>query len=419
MAKVSKEVMSGSTRNLTTEQRRERFLKAKAAVKNDWRTVEANSEETFYPYGYLTLDSVLGFRGMTHGGRVVHIHGNEYAGKTTITTGICANYQKLTGEPIVYLDFENTLPSTYFRSIGVDEEMAMLRKPKGIQDACNIVLDFMDAGVRLFAFDSIPRMKTIFDTKTIRKGDAFKASYGRHAKAISEFYDVMLPHAMENDCSFIMINQQRDRIEEGTDAAQAAKYPSFTNLPYILPGGRANRYNASVMLELKTKKAYRAGGFTENPFTLEPGKNEGNFVATQVRARSLKNKVTGGGFREGFIWHRPGKGVDENISVRQLAYDYNLINYVGRSWVVGKNPDEAIKVYNNKEEAIQALVIDQDQEVLDRLRSLLITTIAEDELAETRFQTEVTAEEAKYLKGESDEVDFGSFDISDDDELDD
>jgi RecA/RadA recombinase len=403
MAPAKKETATaaGNTRDLTAAERREKFLKLKSSTKPDWRIIEANSEETFYPYGFITLDQVLGLRGMTHQGRVVHIHGNEHAGKTTLSAGICANYQKLTGEGIVYLDFEGTLPSSYFGSLGVDEDMAFLYRPESIDDACIKMLDYLDMGTRLFVCNSIPRMRAKVDPKDIRSGKVFKHTVGNHAKAITQFYEAMLGQLAKNNATIIMINQQRDRIDDSPEAQYASKYPSFTNLPYILPGGRANRFYSSVMIELKTKKTYRAGGYTEDPFIIEPGKNVGDMVATESRARSLKNKNTGGGHREGTIWHRPGFGIDENISVRQLARTYGFIDFSGRRYFVGKNIDEAIKVYDSKDQAIQDLVVTPNEEVLGRLRALLVNTIDNDD--SSKFAAELTTGEKAYLKGEGDE----------------
>jgi RecA/RadA recombinase len=384
-----------NTRVFTIQDRREQFLKYKAQSKGDWRVLEENVDETFVPFGFLTMDQVLGWRGVCHGGRVIHIHGNEGAGKSTLTLGIIANYQRQTGEPAAAFDFERTTNSKYARVMGIDESMVFIKKPDSIEQSAKDVIDLMNAGCRFFVFDSIPRMKSKVDEKDIQSGAAFKATVGKHAKAIQDFYDVLLPHAAEHDCIFIMINQQRARIEDGNDAKWAQKYPSFTNLPYTLPGGMANRYNTSYMLELKTVKAFRAGGFADDPFIIEPGDNKGPFAVTQIRARSLKNKVTGGGFREGTLWLRTGLGVDENISVRQLGRRYKFIDYIGRTYFVGKNPDEAIIKYASKDAAIQDLVINQNPEILGELRKLLVNTVDS-----TEFECEVDSALATYVKGE-------------------
>lgn len=404
---------AGNTRELTPTQRREYFLKLKGSIKEDWKILTGNSEETLTPYGFLTLDYVLKLKGIASRGRVIQIHGNEFAGKSTLTYCLNRNYQKATGEPVAIFDHERTVTSKYLRSIGVDEDMALIYFPDSIEEAAKMAIEAMENGVRLFTFDSIPRMKPRVDSKLIKNGEAFNPSIGKHARAIQDFYDNLLPHAAEHDCTFLMVNQVRARIEAGMEASLAAKYPSMTNLPYTLPGGKSARFVPSTMIELQTKKAFRAGGGKDD-FLFEPGDNKGPFIVTQVRARALKNKVTDGGFREGTLWLRPGQGMDENISIRELARQFNLIDYSGRRWFVGANADEAIIVYNNKEEAIRDLVIDQNPKVLEPLRELVVKTIEQDQSSRFNLQLEEgedTNKLATYLKGE----DETPFDIEDED----
>jgi RecA/RadA recombinase len=395
--KKEKEV---APRDMTAAQRRENFLKAKEDISDDWRILKANVDEDLTPFGYIVLDYVLGLKGIPDRGRVTHIHGNEGAGKSTLVYGVAAHYQRTTGEPVVIFDYENTAVSKHLRGIGLDENMAVVKHPTSIQDGIKTTLDFMKQGVRFFAYDSIPRMNFKIEEKDIMSGQAFKPTMGKHARAIKEFYDIILPYAGEYNCEMFMINQTRDRIESTNEAALAQKYPSFTNLPYILPGGRANRFNAAIMLELQTKKAYRAGGFKDDPFILEPGENKGNFVATCAGIRALKNKVSGGGFRGSEVWHRPGTGMDENIMIRSLARTLKLIDYSGKRYYIGENIDEAAKVFDSKDEAIQRLVIDQDAELLDALKNLIIKSVSRDASA---FETTVSDDMAKYLSGEKDE----------------
>jgi hypothetical protein len=49
-------------------------------------------------------------------------------------------------------------------------------------------------GVRMFTFDSIPRMRSKVDAAEIKNGNAFKVQPGTHARAIQQFYDIMLLH---------------------------------------------------------------------------------------------------------------------------------------------------------------------------------------------------------------------------------
>jgi hypothetical protein len=65
-----------------------------------------------------------------------------------------------------------------------------------------------------------------------------------HARAIQQFYDIMLPHIAAVDGTLLMINQTRSRIEMTQEAKSAASgYATVTNLEYSLPGAKADRHS--------------------------------------------------------------------------------------------------------------------------------------------------------------------------------
>ena len=238
-------------------------------------------------------------------------------------------------------------------------------------------------------------------------GDAFKhAQPGAHAKALARFFDILLPYCAQYDALFVMVNQHQARIDASQEAQMAQKYPSMTNLPYILPGGYAPRYVASVSIEVSIAKAYRAGG-ADDDFWFEGSEDtKGPFIANKIKVRVLKNKATSGGFREATMWIRPGKGVDDWISVRELARHYDLITAVGRKWVVG-NPESPIVTYENKAMALQGLVEEPDFSVLSKLKVLVSQKIQEDTEG---FTAELTqAEKATF----GDSMDFGGGSLPD------
>lgn len=405
-------------RNMTPEQRREALLAARKDLDDDYKVLKSDDNEKLIPYGMLVYDHVLKLRGIGLRGRVSQTHGNEGSGKSTTTYKIARNFQLETGEPIAIFDFERTGTVPYLKAIGVDmrAEMCFFKQPDSVEDCQQDVIRLFQSGTRFFIFDSIPRMKSKIDIKEIMNGNAFKDSYATHAKVMAKFYDNMLPHAAEFDAHFMMVNQTRDRIEEGNDARNSQKYPTFTNLPYTLPGGRACRFVPSVMVENRVAKSYKPGpvtlgGGSADDFILEPATpdNKELQVATRIRLRALKNKVGGGGYREGYIWIRPmgvGRvpGVDENISIRELARMYGLIDYTGAGknmkWFVGNSLEDSIAVYKDKTEAIQDLVIDENPTVLGKLSKLVGAAIDADN--SSLFSANVDAQLASYLEGVED-----------------
>jgi len=106
---------------------------------------------------------------------------------------------------------------------------------------------------------------------------------------------------------------------------------------------------------------------------------------------------------------RPGQGVDDYISIRQMAREYELIFAAGKKWVVGDHENPII-TYNSKAEAIDDLVTKCNTEVLDRLKVLVAAAIDLDKT--TRFTAEgVDDNTVSYLEGEKnfegDEVEEG------------
>jgi RecA/RadA recombinase len=415
MAKMTKkgkgkeeEKPSVDPRTWTSAMRRELLLKHQADNKKsnalDWKVLKSDLQETTVPWGFITLDSVLRLRQLPRRGRVIQIHGDEGAGKSTLSYGIVSNYIRQTGEGAAIMDFERTSEWKYLKQIGIPEDMCEVYMPLGIADASRRTLELLKAGVRLFVNDSIPRMKNKVIEKDIMKGIAFgKTQPGVHAKAMTEYWDAMLNYFAEYDATLICVNQTRARIEQSNEARMSAKYPTFTNLPYILPGGKLTRFVMSVMIELKRQKAYRAGEqVSEDPFILEPnpqgGDDKGDFIVTESRARVIKNKINDGGFRESPLFIRPGVGVDDNMALRFLARQYGLIGNSGAKFFVGDKEDPII-MYNSKEKAIQDLVIDQNEEILAKVRPLVEKAVAEDQ---SSFRSNVDISEKAYLEGEID-----------------
>jgi RecA/RadA recombinase len=405
------------TKEFTGTDVKSRFLEALNQVPSeDYQVLKKGVQEQFVPSGSIVLDEVLRLKGIPHRGRVITIHGKEHGGKSTLAYGLIASHQKHTSEPAVIFDFEHTCGIEYLEGIGVDtsEDMLTVRMPESIERCVKEALVFMRAGVRFFLFDSVPRMKNSFEEKEIMDGTAFKATVGRHARDISAFFDAILPYAAKYDAVLVMVNQIRARIDASQEAAMAQKYPSMTNLPYVLPGGNSIRYVPSITLEVNIAKAFRAGG-ADDEFLFEgTEEDKGDFVVNKVKIRVLKNKATAGGYREGVLWIRPGRGVDDWISVRELARHYDLIKNSGKKWIVGDS-ENPIATYENKLQAVRELVEEPDFSVLSQLREQVIQAIRADKQG---FTMTLTAQD-RYASGATDDIPdmpkVESFSLNDDD----
>jgi RecA/RadA recombinase len=407
---------SGHPRNWTPEQRRNAFNAARKEQAANYQILESDFKETLVPYNHIVLDHVLGLGGIARHGSVTQIHGDEGAGKSTSALCSAGAYQQATGEPVAVFDYEGTSSPAFCANCGIDPKLLFFMQPVSIQDAIAEHVKLMDeVGVRLFVNDSIPFMDTKIDKKLIYNGKAFKSNYGSHAKTISTFYKMTRAYRLEADAAFIMVNQTRDRIDDSTEASWASEH-SYTNRIYTLPGGRMARFAPSVMLELTLKKALNPKEIgdmkPEELFILDvaPTGTKPDPTLHLVRARVLKNKPTGAGFRKADIYIRPGHGWDEGVSILSLARDLGFIANSGAKWYVGKSKEEAFITYANKAEAVEALVVKRNPEVLSKLRSLVYESVDSNP---TMFVAEVSKEELEFL----DESKTTSFNIEDDDEL--
>lgn len=401
--------------------KRAAFLEAVGMMEDsDAAILKMDVDEKFTPTRSIVLDNVLRLKGLPRAGRVIHIHGKEHGGKSTLCYSMVKAYQQQEEEAVVIFDFEGTATGSYLKGLGVDcsRSSLIVMKPTCVEDAIKQTVIFMKSGVKLFIFDSIPRMKSMIEEKEIMNGAAFKQTVGLHARTMQNFFDILLPWAIKYDCLFIMVNQIRARIEMTTEAMMAAKYPSITNLNYTLPGGKAAQFASSLSIEVNAMKAFRAGGH-DDPFVLEPGDNKGDYAATKIKVRIIKNKATTGGYREYHLWLRPGLGLDDWISVRELARSYGLIFNKGKSWIVGTEEDP-IATYGSKQEAIDALILSPDFEVLSKLKIKVAEAIEEDH---GNYSTELTPED-QFILGDREKsnlettdttISIASFDDEDDD----
>jgi RecA/RadA recombinase len=410
MAKQEKKSAPIDTRDLSVAQRRELFLGARKKEAPSYQILDKDWKDDLVPYGLITFDSVLGLNGIKRHGSVSQVHGDEGVGKSTLTYQIAKNYQEYTGEPIGVFDFEGTGTPAYLERIGCDMNMVKLVQPDCMEDSVIETINLIKQGCRFFIYDSIPYINSMVDEKDIRSKKAFKASYGKQAQCMGKFFLTLHPYIKRADGHMFMVNQTRARIDDSNEAQYASDY-SYTNRTYVLPGGRISRFTPSIMVEMRMNREVKphdgkdGQGAWKDPFVVEPETPEtaGRPCVNYVRVRTLKNKVTGAGFREGFVWVRPAThptpGIDNNMCIRELAREYGYIYNKGAKWLVG-NPDkeEVIVQYPNKDAAIEDLTVKINPDVHKRLGAMLDAVIKSD--TSGRHASVVTKEEIDMIEGD-------------------
>lgn len=369
------------------------YLDLMASFEGDATLVTPDTVDTVVPTNYVIWDNVLGLRGIPFGGRVTQLMGEEHSGKSTLAYHLARAYQQSTDKPVILFDFEGTATIDYLRLAGmkVDRNHLGLFREHDLLECTRRCIRFMQAGVKFFIFDSVPRMKYMQAEKDIVAGDPYKATVGLHARAMQMFFDAVLPHAQRHDCALIMINQTRAKITTNPQEAFLMKFENIARPNITLPGGTAMKFTPALTIETKKGKALRAGD-GDSDWAYEPatGSKKGERILNRSHLRILKNKVSMSGYRETDFYFRPGSGIDPNVSLRDLAVSYGLITRAGGKYVIGPEEDPII-TYNTKDEAIADFVVASNPEVMAALAQILAQRI--DESDASRFAAEVTPEE--------------------------
>lgn len=368
-----------------SEQRR-KFLQALGSIKEDPTTIIANDYvERIFETGSIVLDHVLGLKGFPCHGRMIQVHGEEHSGKSTMEYCAAAAYQREFDEPVLIWDFEGQLTTEYLAQCGLNMDPAYLqiRMPDSAEDCLRVTCELLEADAcRCFIFDSVGWIMPGTDMKEIRKGKAMDYRPGEQAKAFKKFLSILIPRARKADAVLLFVNQQIGVIPATQQEQNAVKYGTITNLPYTVAGGKAARYTPSIMLETSKGKAFE-GAKEDEVWLFAPGEDKAgagrSWDINQTKIRVLKNKVNNGGYRAYHLYIRPGGGIDDWISVRELAHHYGLFSAVkGKGFVVGR-ADNPIATYKVKADAIEDVVIKQNMEVLVPLRALVVECIHADD----------------------------------------
>ena len=393
-----------------------KFMSSMAALKVDKKSVLANDYiEPCFPFGSIVLDHVLGLDGIYRRGRIYSFHGPMHTGKSTMCYQAGAAWQHFSGEGVVLFDTEGQLDLNYIWSCGMDPALTRVIQAVDADEIIRIAKKMMeDDACHFFIIDSIARLRgqdassSAQDEKAQAKGGKVKKGPpqpGVQARLVSYLLDTLQPLALKSESVIAMVNQEVAVIPQTREEMNAVKYQTISNPSYSLKGGKAAQYHPTVMVQ--TAKVATKDGTTvaKEDVWLYPVVNKNAFMArtyayNKTLLKVLKNKSSAGGYREYHIWVRPGQGIDDWISVRELARRFKLIDYVGGKWVIG-DPAAPLATYPNQDAAVHDLVYAENMDVLIPLRDLVINAIKGCD--PRAFAYEPTLEE-KYMAGETDVV---------------
>jgi recombination protein RecA len=281
--------------------------------------------------GSLALDLALGIGGVPRG-RITEIHGAESSGKTTIAYHIVAEAQKA-GGTAAFVDAEHSVDPEYARNLGVDINKLLISQPDNGEEA----LEIMDALVRSGAVDVV-----VLDSvaalvpKAEIEGDMGDTHVGLQARLMSQAMRKLNGSIAKTNTAAVFINQIREKIGV-----------MFGN-PETTPGGRALKFYASVMLDVRRIETLKQGT---------------DMVGNRVKVKVVKNKVAPP-FRQAEFDIMFGKGISRSGSILDIGVELSLVNKSG-SWFTYKDQ----RVGQGRENAKQYL--DEHPAVMDEIEQII------------------------------------------------
>lgn len=328
------------------------------------------------PTGSMGLDLALGIGGVPKG-RIVELYGPESSGKTTVALHIIAEAQKKGGE-VAFVDVEHALDPQYAAALGVDVDNLLVSQPDSGEQALEIMEALVRSGaVDVVVLDSVAALTT----KAEIDGNMGDSNVGQLARLMSQAMRKLTPLLSKTNCVAIFINQIREKI--------GVMYGN----PETTPGGRALKFYASVIIDVRKGEAIKNG--TE-------------LIGSRTKIKIKKNKVAPP-FKECEFDIIFGKGISRTGEVLDLAVELDVIKKSG-AWFsydgqkLGQGRDNAKKALEENPELMKIV----EEKINENKDALMAVTKA----SKKRTKLEEAAETAAL--GDIDDIE----DIGDMNEID-
>ncbi len=194
------------------------------------------------PTGSLALDLALGVGGVPRG-RIIEVFGPEGSGKTTLTSSIVANAQRL-GGMAAFIDAEHAFDVGYAKKIGVDVDNLLISQPDTGEQALEIAEVLIRSGaLDVIVVDSVAALVPQAEIN----GEMGDQHVGLQARLMSQALRKLTGAVAKTKTCLMFTNQIRMKI--------GVMFGS----PETTSGGNALKFYSSVRMDIRRIAAIKEG----------------------------------------------------------------------------------------------------------------------------------------------------------------
>lgn len=303
----------------------------KKVLKSDsWRVIlDPDALQQSLPHlstGSIVLDYLIGGVPNRHGvapcpgiprKRITQVWGAEGSGKTTFALMAAAETIRR-GGVVFFVDWENAVVPDYAEVLGVpiaDQSKFMIVQPETLEDGVKLIKIAALGAADLIIIDSVGAAvpANIYNREVALAGE--QARVGLAAKVWSEFLPELRGVIIRSNSAILGISQVRAKI--GGMGMGPTSEPQ---------GGYAWKFFSDVRIEFR-----KFGTDKEKSVNALINKTDERVIGSTIKAKLVKCKLAASQGREEMFHIRQGAGIDNILSVIEIAIAYHVIKK-GGAW---------------------------------------------------------------------------------------